>query len=78
MQGLASRSVARLSIHVEPHGAAGIARHYIKDLVYGARSGRRGCRLWRRCADSIGRVMSAADKGTFESPLPDFRHRLQA
>jgi hypothetical protein len=39
MQGLASRSVARLSIHVEPHGAAGIARHYIKDLVYGANDG---------------------------------------
>ena len=39
MQGSARRSVARLSIHVEPHGAAGIARHYIKDLVYGANDG---------------------------------------
>ena len=39
MQGSASRSVARLSIHVEPHGAAGIARHYIRDLVYGANDG---------------------------------------
>ena len=28
--------MARLSIHVEPHGAVGIARHYIGDLVYGA------------------------------------------
>jgi VIT1/CCC1 family predicted Fe2+/Mn2+ transporter len=31
--------VARLSIHVEPHGAVGIARHYIGDLVYGANDG---------------------------------------
>jgi hypothetical protein len=31
--------VARLSIHVEPHDAVGIARHYIRDLVYGANDG---------------------------------------
>jgi VIT1/CCC1 family predicted Fe2+/Mn2+ transporter len=31
--------VARLSTHVEPHGAVGIARHYIGDLVYGANDG---------------------------------------
>ena len=31
--------MARLSIHVEPHGAAGIARHYVGDLVYGANDG---------------------------------------
>ena len=37
--GSAPRSVARLSIHEEPHGAAGIARHYIKDRVYGANDG---------------------------------------
>ena len=29
----------RVSIHVEPHGAVGIARHYIGDLVYGANDG---------------------------------------
>src|SRR4026209_1670104 len=39
MEPLARRSAARLSIHVEPHGAAGIARHYIRDLVYGANDG---------------------------------------
>jgi len=31
--------VARLSSHIEPHGAAAIARHYIRDLVYGAIDG---------------------------------------
>jgi len=31
--------VARPSIHVEPHDAVGIARHYIRDLVYGANDG---------------------------------------
>lgn len=31
--------MARLSIHVEPHGLAAIARHYIRDLVYGANDG---------------------------------------
>jgi VIT1/CCC1 family predicted Fe2+/Mn2+ transporter len=31
--------VARLSIHIEPHGAVGIARHYLGDLVYGANDG---------------------------------------
>lgn len=31
--------MARLSIHVEPHGVVGIARHYIGDLVYGANDG---------------------------------------
>jgi VIT1/CCC1 family predicted Fe2+/Mn2+ transporter len=29
----------RESRHVEPHGTAGIARHYIRDLVYGANDG---------------------------------------
>lgn len=29
----------RVSIHVEPRGAAGVARHYIRDLVYGANDG---------------------------------------
>jgi len=31
--------VARLSNHVEPSGAAAMARHYIRDLVYGANDG---------------------------------------
>ena len=31
--------MARLSIHVEPRGAVGIARHYLGDLVYGANDG---------------------------------------
>jgi len=31
--------VPRLSTHVEPHDAVGIARHYIGDLVYGANDG---------------------------------------
>ncbi len=39
MQGSVRPSVSRLSIHVEPHGAAGIARHYIRDLIYGANDG---------------------------------------
>ena len=39
MRESSRRSVARLSTHVEPHGAAGIARHYIRDLVYGASDG---------------------------------------
>jgi VIT1/CCC1 family predicted Fe2+/Mn2+ transporter len=29
----------RESIHIEPHGATAIARHYIRDLVYGANDG---------------------------------------
>ena len=29
----------RKSLHVEPRGAIGIARHYIRDLVYGANDG---------------------------------------
>ena len=29
----------RESLHVEPHGAVSIARHYIRDLVYGANDG---------------------------------------
>lgn len=29
----------RKSLHIEPHGAVGIARHYIRDLVYGANDG---------------------------------------
>jgi VIT1/CCC1 family predicted Fe2+/Mn2+ transporter len=31
--------VARESIHVEPQDAVGLARHYIRDLVYGANDG---------------------------------------
>ena len=31
--------MARVSIPVDPHDAAGIARHYIGDLVYGANDG---------------------------------------
>jgi VIT1/CCC1 family predicted Fe2+/Mn2+ transporter len=33
------QGVARVSLHVEPHDAAGIARHYIRDLIYGANDG---------------------------------------
>jgi len=29
----------RDSLHVEPHGALGVAQHYIRDLVYGANDG---------------------------------------
>ena len=32
-------SMPRKSLHIEPHGAVGIARHYIRDLVYGANDG---------------------------------------
>jgi VIT1/CCC1 family predicted Fe2+/Mn2+ transporter len=31
--------MARSSIHIEPQGAGAIARHYIRDLVYGANDG---------------------------------------
>jgi vacuolar iron transporter family protein len=31
--------VPRISVHVEPSGAAAIARHYIRDIVYGANDG---------------------------------------
>jgi VIT1/CCC1 family predicted Fe2+/Mn2+ transporter len=31
--------VGRASLHVEPRGAAATARHYIRDLVYGANDG---------------------------------------
>jgi vacuolar iron transporter family protein len=31
--------VGRESLHIEPHGAAATARHYIRDLVYGANDG---------------------------------------
>lgn len=31
--------MARPSNHIEPHGAAATARHYIRDLVYGANDG---------------------------------------
>lgn len=31
--------MGRESLHVEPHGAAATARHYIRDLVYGANDG---------------------------------------
>ena len=29
----------RTSLHVEPKGAVAVARHYIRDLVYGANDG---------------------------------------
>jgi VIT1/CCC1 family predicted Fe2+/Mn2+ transporter len=29
----------RMSVHVEPHGALQIARHYVRELVYGANDG---------------------------------------
>jgi VIT1/CCC1 family predicted Fe2+/Mn2+ transporter len=29
----------RVSVHVEPTGAVGLARHYLRDLVYGANDG---------------------------------------
>ena len=31
--------MARESVHVNPHGMVGIARHYIRDVVYGANDG---------------------------------------
>lgn len=31
--------MVRLSSHIEPYGAVAVARHYIKDLVYGAHDG---------------------------------------
>jgi VIT1/CCC1 family predicted Fe2+/Mn2+ transporter len=31
--------MSRESLHVEPRGAVGVARHYIRDLVYGANDG---------------------------------------
>jgi VIT1/CCC1 family predicted Fe2+/Mn2+ transporter len=31
--------VPRASIHTEPHGPTAIARHYIRDLIYGANDG---------------------------------------
>ena len=33
------RGMARPSLHQEPHGATAIARHYIRDLIYGANDG---------------------------------------
>jgi vacuolar iron transporter family protein len=33
------RGVTRLSVHQEPHGPTAIARHYIRDLIYGANDG---------------------------------------
>ena len=32
-------AMKRESLHIEPHGAAATARHYIRDLVYGANDG---------------------------------------
>jgi hypothetical protein len=31
--------MARQSVHTEPRGATATARHYIRDLVYGANDG---------------------------------------
>ena len=33
------RQIVRVSIHEEPRGAVAIARHYIRDLIYGANDG---------------------------------------
>ena len=33
------RQIVRASIHEEPRGAVAIARHYIRDLIYGANDG---------------------------------------
>src|SRR5688572_6530195 len=33
------RKMARASLHIEPQGAVATARHYIRDLVYGANDG---------------------------------------
>lgn len=33
------RAMPRESLHIEPHGTVAIARHYIRDLVYGANDG---------------------------------------
>jgi VIT1/CCC1 family predicted Fe2+/Mn2+ transporter len=33
------REAARASLHIEPRGALALARHYIRDLVYGANDG---------------------------------------
>ena len=32
-------AMTRVSIHIEPHGPLAVARHYIRDLVYGANDG---------------------------------------
>lgn len=32
-------AMPRESLHIEPQGAVGVARHYIRDLVYGANDG---------------------------------------
>jgi hypothetical protein len=45
----------RLSIHREPVGATAIARHYIRDMVYGANDGViRSQSAWDRTT-SVGR-----------------------
>src|SRR5688500_17300471 len=31
--------MSRESLHIEPQGVVGVARHYIRDLVYGANDG---------------------------------------
>ena len=36
---MSSRNTVRPSIHVEPRGIVAVARHYIRDLVYGANDG---------------------------------------
>jgi VIT1/CCC1 family predicted Fe2+/Mn2+ transporter len=36
---LTASTTPRASLHTEPRGAIGIARHYIRDLVYGANDG---------------------------------------
>lgn len=28
-----------VSVHIEPHGARQIARHYVRELIYGANDG---------------------------------------
>jgi VIT1/CCC1 family predicted Fe2+/Mn2+ transporter len=39
MAGDRERRISRRSLHVDPRGAAATARHYLRDLVYGANDG---------------------------------------
>ena len=39
MPRLLRASLPRVSLHVEPDTAVGVAQHYIRDLVYGANDG---------------------------------------
>src|SRR5262245_37846214 len=39
LAGATGASMARLSNHTEPRGALAIARHYVRELIYGANDG---------------------------------------